>query len=43
MALVLNLYGQSQTSVGAEAGVMDGDYSENSYYLGRLYFYWDAP
>ncbi|MBW2298411.1 MAG: hypothetical protein JRF32_12480 [Deltaproteobacteria bacterium] len=43
MALVLNLYGQSQTSVGAEAGVMDGDSSENSYYLGRLYFYWDAP
>ena len=29
--------------MGAEAGLMDGDSAENSYYLGRIYFYWDAP
>ena len=41
--LVFNMYGQEQSSVGAEAGLMDGDSAENSYYLGRIYFYWDAP
>jgi len=43
MAVVLNLYGQADTSVGAEAGIMDGESAANSYYLGRIYFYWDAP
>ena len=41
--LVLNFYGRARTSVGAEVGLMDGDSPENSYTLGRVYFYWDAP
>lgn len=43
VGLILNMYGQAQTSAGVEAGVMDGDSAENSYYLGRIYFYWGAP
>jgi len=43
MAVVMNIYGQSQTSVGGEAGWMDGESAENRYLLGRVYFYWDAP
>jgi len=41
--LVINVYGQAQTSVGAEAGSMGGESPENNYVLGRVYFYWDAP
>ena len=41
--LVLNIYGQAQTSVGAEMGSMEGESPENNYTLGRVYFYWDAP
>jgi hypothetical protein len=43
MALVLNLYGQADASVGAEAGIMNGESAENRYYMGRIFFYWDAP
>ena len=43
IAMVINTYGQAQTVLGAEAGFMDGESSENSYYLGRIYGYWDAP
>ncbi len=43
IALVINTYGLAQTVLGAEAGFMDGESSENSYYLGRIYGYWDAP
>lgn len=43
VAAVMNMYGRSQTSVGGEVGFMDGESAENSYYLGRVYFYWDAP
>ena len=43
VAAVMNIYGRSQTSVGGEVGLMDGESAENSYYLGRVYFYWDAP
>lgn len=43
LAVVINTYGQAQTVLGAEAGFMDGESSENSYYLGRIYGYWDAP
>ena len=41
--LVFNRYGQGSTSVGGEVGMMDGEAPENNYYLGRVYFYWDAP
>ena len=43
IAAVFNVYGEKQTSVGAETGIMDGESSENNYYLGRIYFYWDSP
>jgi hypothetical protein len=43
MAGVFNVYGQNRTAMGGELGSMDGDSSDNSYYLGRLYGYWDAP
>ena len=43
VGLVLNIYGDADTSVGVEAGSMDGESPENSYVLGRFYFYWDAP
>ena len=43
VAMVMNAYGQAQTTFGAEAGFMDGESSETSYYLGRIYVYWDAP
>lgn len=43
LAVVLNIYGQDQTSAGGEAGIMDGESTENKYYQGRVYFYWDTP
>ena len=43
LAGVFNVYGQNHTVMGAELGSMDGDSAHNSYYLGRIYGYWDAP
>lgn len=43
MAVVFNIYGQEQTATGVEVGIMEGESEENSYYLGRIYFYWDTP